>query len=119
MGLSNALQQLREERKQMQSNVEKLDRAISVIESLNGSATTQNANRPTRIISAASRRKMAQAQRARWARAKNGSQPVVAIAKTAGSAPVKRTMSTAARRKIAAAQRARWAKAKAQQKKAA
>jgi len=63
MGLSNALQQLREERKQMQSNVEKLDRAISVIESLNGSAATRNANRPTRIISAASRSKMARAQR--------------------------------------------------------
>jgi hypothetical protein len=34
--LSNALQQLREERKQAQLKVEKLDQAISVIESLNG-----------------------------------------------------------------------------------
>jgi hypothetical protein len=62
---------------------------------------------------------MAQAQRARWARAKKESQPVVAIAKTAGSAPVKHAMSAAARRKIAAFQRERWAKIKAQQKKAA
>jgi len=92
--LSNALQQLRQERKQMQSQVEKLDQAISVIESLNGSATIQNENQPTRIISAASRRKMARAQKARWARAKNGSQPV-------------------------ATQRAKWAKVKAQEKKAA
>jgi hypothetical protein len=117
--LSAALQQLRAERKQAQARVESIDQAISVIESLNGSATFAQANQPTRILSAASRRKMAQAQRARWARAKNGSQPVIAIAKTTGSAPVKRIMSAAARRKIAAFQRARWAKVKAQQKKAA
>jgi hypothetical protein len=115
--LGNALQQLRDERKKMQSNMEKLDRAISVIESLNSSATTQNANQPARIISVASRRKMAQAQRARWAKARKSQS--VAVVKTSGSAPVKRTMSAAARRKIAAAQRARWAKVKAQQKKAA
>jgi hypothetical protein len=117
--LTNALQELRAERKQAQSQVEKLDQAISVIESLNGSRTVQQADQPTRVISAASRRKMAQAQRARWARARKESQPVVAIAKTTGSVPVKRTMSAAARRKIAAFQRARWAKIKVQQKKAA
>jgi hypothetical protein len=116
--LSGALQQLRAERKQAQLHVEKLDQAISVIESLNGSGTFGQANQPTRIISAASRRKMARAQRARWARAKNGSQPVV-LTKPTVSAPVKRTLSAAARRKIAAFQRARWAKLKAQQKKAA
>jgi hypothetical protein len=117
--LSSALQQLRAERKQAHARVESIDQAISVIESLNGSGTVGRANQPARIISAASRRKMARAQRARWARAKNGSQPVVAIARPTASAPVKNTMSAAARRKIAAFQRARWAKLKAQQKKAA
>jgi hypothetical protein len=117
--LNNALQQLRAERKQAQLHVEKLDQAISVIESLNGSGTFRQANQPTRIISKASRLKMARAQRARWAKAKKESQPLVAITKTAALAPVKRTMSAAARRKIAAFQRARWAKLKAQQKKAA
>jgi hypothetical protein len=116
--LSGALQQLRAERKQAQSRVESIDQAISVIESLNGSGSFGQTSQPTRIISAASRRKMARAQRARWARAKNGSQPV-AIAKPTASAPVKRTMSASARRRIAAFQRARWAKLKAQQKKAA
>jgi hypothetical protein len=116
--LGSALQQLRAERKQAQVQVEKLDQAISVIESLNGSGTVQQTNQPTRIISQASRRKMAQAQRARWAKARNGSQPI-AIAKTTAPASVKRTMSASARRKIAAFQRARWAKVKAQQKKAA
>lgn len=110
--LSSALQQLRAERKQAQSHVKKLDQAISVIESLNGSRAVQQANQPTRIISKASRRKMARAQKARWARAREKSQPVVAITKTTVSAPAKRTMSAAARRKIAAFQRARWAKLK-------
>jgi hypothetical protein len=117
--LGSALQQLRAERKQAQARVESIDHAISVIESLNGAGTVGKPNQPTRIISQASRRKMAQAQRARWARAKKASQPVVAIAKTTGSAPVKHTMSAAARKKIAAFQRTRWAKIKAQQKKAA
>jgi hypothetical protein len=117
--LANALQELRAERREAQSQVEKLDQAISVIESLNGSGTSRQANQPIRIISAASRRKMAQAQRARWARARKESEPVVAEAKTTGSAPAKRTMSAAARRKIAAFQRERWAKVRAGQKKAA
>jgi len=103
--LTEALQELRAERKQAQSHVEKLDTAISVIESLNGFGSFGKANQPTRIISAASRRKMAQAQRARWARARKESQPVAA-AKTTASAPAKRTMSASARRKIAAFQRA-------------
>jgi hypothetical protein len=117
--LSSALQVLRAERKQAQARVESIDQAISVIESLNGSGNVIQAHEPTRIISKASRRKMAQAQRARWAKARKGSQPAGVIAKTTGSAPVKHTMSASARRKIAVFQRARWAKIKAQQKKAA
>jgi hypothetical protein len=117
--LTGALRQLRAERKQAQTRVESIDQAISVIESLNGTGTFGKTNQPGRIISKASRLKMARAQRARWAKAKKESPPVVAMAKTTGSAPVKRTMSPAARRKIAAFQRARWAKVKAQQKRAA
>ena len=116
--LTSALQQLREERKQAQSHVEKLDTAISVIESLNGAGTLGKSNQPTRVISQASRRKMAQAQRARWAKARKESQPMATV-KTTGAAPIKHTMSAAARKKIAAFQRARWAKIKAQKKKAA
>jgi hypothetical protein len=114
--LGGALQQSRAERKQAQLHVEKLDQASSVIESLNGFRTFGQTNQPGRIISAASRRKMARGQRTRWARARKESQPVLAIAKTTGSAPVKRTMSAAARRKIAAFQKARWAKLKAGKK---
>jgi hypothetical protein len=114
--LTSALQQLRAEQREAQLHVEKLGQAISVIESLNGSGTSRKTDQPKRITSAASRRKMARAQKARWARAGKGSQPATAVTR---SAPAKRTMSASARRKIAAAQRARWAKVKAQTKKAA
>ncbi len=113
--LEKALQELRAERRAAQLQAEKLDQAISVIESLNGSGVARNASQPKRIISAASRRKMAQAQKARWAKARNGSQPASTTAKTSPS-PAKHTMSAASRRKIAAAQRARWAKIKAGKK---
>ena len=115
--LDNALQQLRAERKQAQLQVEKFDKAISVIESLNGSGAVRKSTRPTRTVSAASRRRMARAQKARWAKLRKPQQSV-----TAGSAPAgapQKHLSLAARRKIAAAQRARWAKVRAQQKKAA
>ncbi len=125
--LAKALQQLRSDRKQTQLQLEKLDQAIAVIESLNGTGTSRQATQPTRtvsapsrVISAATRRRMAQAQKARWAKIRKESQPAAVAAKTTGSAPVKRTMSPASRRKIAAFQRARWAKLRAgQQKKAA
>ena len=115
--LEKALQELRTERKQAQLHVQKLDQVISVIESLNGSGTSSDANPPKRIISAASRRKMALAQRARWARAGTGSQPAKVV--TGSTQGKGHTMSASARRKIAVAQRARWAKIRAGQKKAA
>ena len=111
--LLNALQQLRQERSRAQAEVEKLDEAIFIIGSLKGSGVSRKGTRATRIVSAASRRKMAQAQKARWARHRRESQP----ARRTSLVQVKRTMSASARRKIAAAQRARWAKVKAQQKK--
>jgi hypothetical protein len=115
--LENALRELREKRSQAQIEIEKLDQIISGIESLNGTgAAPSKSIQPKRIISAASRRKMALAQKARWASIRKGSQPVVAAAKTTGSARAKRTMSASARRKIAAAQRARWAKFRAAKK---
>jgi hypothetical protein len=61
----------------------------------------------TRKLSVAARARIAAAQRARWANARQ-----TAAKKTAP----KRVMSAAARRKIAAAQRARWAKVKAAKK---
>jgi hypothetical protein len=113
--LKGALQELRAERSRAQSQVEKLDQAISVIESLNGSGSSQNTTQPARVVSAASRRKMALAQQARWAKARNGANPA-GTTKSAAATPAKRTMSAAGRKRIAAAQRARWAKVKAAKK---
>jgi hypothetical protein len=105
--LENALHELRDKRDRAQMEVEKLSQVISGIESLHGVGVSPKTNQPKRIISAASRRKMALAQKARWASLKKGSQPV------ANSAP-KRTLSAAARRKISLMQKARWAKLKGQ-----
>ena len=68
------------------------------------------ATRKKRTISAAGRKRIAAAQRARWAKAKG--QKVVSNAARTG-----RSMSPAARRRIAAAQKARWAKWRKAQKK--
>lgn len=110
--LGNALQELRKDRSATQLRLEKLDQVISGIESLNGIGVSQESTQPTRRVSAASRRKMALAQKARWAGIRKESESVSAPS----SAPKKRTMSASARRKIAAAQRARWKKLKAAKK---
>ena len=118
--LDNALQQLREERSQSQLQIKKLDSAISVLEGLvagNSSRMIRNSSQPKRIVSAAARRRMAQAQRARWANMRKQSQSVQAG--KPGRSPAKRTLSVRARRKIAVAQRARWARVRAQQTKKA
>ena len=95
--------------KELQQERSRLDQAIRAIEQLVGRNHTQpRAKKPRGTFSAATRRKMAAAQRARWAKAKG-----VEVLRPA------RTMSQAARKRIAAAQRARWAKVRAQQKKAA
>jgi phage major head subunit gpT-like protein len=71
--LENALQQLRAERRRAQLEVEKLGQAISAIESLNGSGVSRNGNQPAllrvkRTMSASARRRIAAAQKARWAK---------------------------------------------------
>ena len=119
--LDNAIRQLRQDRKQAQLQLEKLDSAISVLENLTGgsSATaSHNGAQPRRAVSAAARRRMARAQKARWAKVRKGLHSAQS-GKAAGVAHVKRTLSLAARRKIATAQRARWARVRAQQAKKA
>jgi len=115
--LTDALQQLREEQEHAREQVQKLGQAISAIESLLGrnSSGAARSARPKRSLSAATRRRMSQSQKARWANGRKPSQSE----RTRGPVPVKRTLSLAARKKIAAAQRARWAKVKASDKNAA
>jgi hypothetical protein len=98
--------------KELQQERSRLDHAIQAIGELvapnHSGAAQRGVKRTRRTVSAAARRKMAAAQRARWAKVKGAK-----ISTTV------RTMSQSARRKIAAAQRARWAKVRAQQRKAA
>jgi len=111
--LDNVLQQLREEHKQAQGAVEKLRQAISAIESLNENSigTTVNGARPKKTMSVAARRRIAQAQRARWAKVRNQSPQANARHSNSGS----RRISAEGRKRIAAAARARWARVRAQQ----
>ena len=113
----NVLQQLRSEHKQAQTAVEKLQQAISTIEGLNGNSagTSLNGTRPKKTLSAAARRKIAQAQRARWAKFKK--QSPKANVKSIRSGPSR--ISAAGRKRIAAAARARWARVRAQRSKKA
>jgi hypothetical protein len=111
--LENALQQIREERKQAQLRMEQLDQVIRGLVGLNGSVSAGKGAGRSRIMSASARRRISLAQKARWARVGAGN--IVSIASKRG----KRTISAAGRKRIAAAQRARWAKVRAGQKKAA
>jgi len=78
-------------------------------------ATSEAAPRKRKAFSAASRRKMALAQKARWAKLRSESQPAPATAKPAKK---KRKLSAAGKAAIVAALRKRWALKKAAVKKA-
>jgi hypothetical protein len=108
--LENALQQIREEYKQAQSRVEKLDEVIRGLVGLNGSVSAGKRTGQRYTMSASARRRISLAQKARWARVRGRN--VVSIASKRG----KRTISAAGRKRIAAAQRARWAKVRAAKK---
>lgn len=114
--LENALRQLREERNRAEQQVETLAKAIAAIEGVvGGKVVVHNGARPGRVMSAAAKRRIAAAQRARWARVRQQSN---AGRKSSGPGK-KRVLSAAARRKIAEAQRARWARFRSKQEKAA
>ena len=101
-GLAGFVSELRVVRTNLVDELRHVDAALSVLGKLNRGISH---TKPGHGMSAAARRKISLAQKARWAKAK-------------GRAPkVKRTISAAGKKRIAAAQRARWAKLKAQQKK--
>jgi hypothetical protein len=96
-----------------------IDTKIAEIRSLMDGGSTapaapSDSGKPKRKVSAAARRRMAQAQKLRWKKIKQG-----AGAEQAETAKPKRVLSASARRAISAAQKARWAAKKSAQKKAA
>lgn len=106
----NVLQQLRVEQKQAQLTVENLQKAILAIEGLNGYArVSSNGTRPKRTMSAAARKRIVEAQKARWAKFRKQSERSNAKRSNSGS----HRISAAGRKRIAAAARARWARVRA------
>lgn len=85
------IEQLRSARRDAAREVEKIDAAIAALNGAGHGAKSQH------TMSAAGRKRISDAQKARWAKQK---------------ARPTRMISAAGRRRIAAAQRARWAKAK-------
>ena len=68
---AKALARLREERREAQHQVQKLGEAISVLEKLTrsgGSTHTSSSLGVKRVLSAAGRRRISLAQKARWAK---------------------------------------------------
>jgi hypothetical protein len=90
--LSGVVEQLKKERERVQKEVQRIDAALAALSSI-----SSNGLRP-HTMSAAARRRISLAQKARWAKQR--------------APKPKRTISAAGRRRIAAAQRARWAKIK-------
>jgi hypothetical protein len=114
--LDKAIKQLHSRRQEISKQIKtlevegkKLGHAIKVLAKLSGKTAVEVVKIERKKISAAGRRAIAKAQKARWAKIKG---------KTAAKpAKKKRTMSVAAKKRIAAFQKARWAKIKAAKKK--
>jgi hypothetical protein len=95
---------------QLKTEEERLKRELKTVSGVLAVFGGRQEKRPlARKLSASGRKRIAAAQRARWAKIRAGKQNIVAV-------PKRRTMSAGARKKIAAAQRARWAKFRAQSK---
>jgi hypothetical protein len=101
MSLENILEALDKE-------IANLTQARTVLAGLNAASGKVARGTGKRVFSAASRRKMAAAQKARWAKFTTNSE--------ANTSKSTRVISASARRKMAAAQKARWAKFRAGKK---
>lgn len=111
---------------QLDEQIRRLQEARRFLVGTSQSATpitaTTTGRRGPRRMSAAARARIAEAQRARWARQKGQSTVGTQSASTSSGSTTKRgprRLNAAARARIAAAQKARWAKFRGQQKKKA
>jgi hypothetical protein len=69
--IAQAITRLREEHRDAQNQVQKLEEAIAVLERLTRGGGTNHAGTPSRgkrVLSAAGRRRISLAQKARWAK---------------------------------------------------
>jgi hypothetical protein len=102
--MSGVIQQLKKERVRLEDQLHRVTAALTAFGRvyMNGTGTKAVAGRRKGAMSAAARKKISLAQKARWAKQKAAGH----------AAKPKRTISVAGRKRIAAAQRARWAKMK-------
>jgi hypothetical protein len=70
--LTGTVKMLEGERAKAQKELAKLDRAIAVLRELSGTNSAPSTNGKRRTLSAAARRKIAKAQKARWAKVRAG-----------------------------------------------
>jgi len=68
LDLTDTLKTLRIERVQVQQELTKLDKTIAVLRELAAPSSTPNGHLTNRTMSAAARRKIGRAQKARWAK---------------------------------------------------
>jgi hypothetical protein len=90
--MSEVVQQLKNERAHVQQQLQRIDAALAALSSVGSNGASRH------TMSAATRKRISLAQKARWAN-RTTAKPM-------------RTFSAASRKKMAAAQRARWAKVK-------
>ena len=109
--MQSVVSQLQKERTRLEDELHRITTALVAFGNvyMHGSQPKAAATRKRRTISAAGRKRIAAAQRTRWAKIK-GQKASISVRKG-------RKMSPAARRKIVAAQKARWAKWRKAQKK--
>lgn len=100
--LSSFVNQLRDERTQVQGQLKRLEEAISLLGNISNGFRSTGGGRPN--LSASARKRIAAAQKARWAKWHQ------LHGQNHQRTTAKRVVSSASRRKMAAAQRARWAK---------
>ena len=110
--MQSVVSQLQKERTRLENELHRVTAALVAFGNvyMHGRRPKASVTRKKRTISAAGRKRIAAAQRARWAKIKG--QKVVSISARKG-----RKMSPATRRRIVAAQKARWAKWRKAQKK--
>jgi hypothetical protein len=70
LDLAGTLRELESERAHAQKELSKLDKAIDVLKELAGRGATPNGRPKRHTMSASARRKIAKAQRLRWAKLK-------------------------------------------------
>ena len=66
--ITEIIKTLRTERTQTQKELAKLDKVISALRELSGTTSTPSSNGKGHTMSAAARRKIGKAQKARWAK---------------------------------------------------